>query len=78
MSSLKEQIVRVERRIELLRLQVQQQKAHIDYLHREGYNVDRERSALDAMIAELVLKERYRLSLYQESAFVGEPGKKAS
>ena len=78
MSSSKEQIVIVERRIELLRLQVQQQRAHIEALHREGYDVDRERGALDAMIAELVLKERYRLCLLQEAAFVGERKKKAS
>ena len=78
MSSSKEQIVIVERRIELLRLQVQQQRAHIEALHREGYDVDRERGALDAMIAELILKERYRLGLLQEATFVGERRGKAS
>jgi hypothetical protein len=78
MSSHKERIAIVERRIEQLRLQLQQQRAHIECLHREGYDVDRERCALEAMIAELALKERYRLSLYQEEVFVGEPGKKAS
>ena len=78
MISLKEQIIAVERRIEQLKLQVQQQRAHIDALHREGYAVDRERGALDAMVAELALKERYRLSLLQEAAFVGERRPKAS
>ena len=78
MSSLKEQTAAVERRIEQLKLQVQQQRAHIDALHREGYAVDRERGALDAMVAELALKERYRLSLLQEAAFVGERRPKAS
>jgi len=72
MISLKEQIIAVERRIEQLKLQVQQQRAHIDCLHREGYAVGRERRALDAMLAELALKERYRLSLLQEAAFVGQ------
>src|SRR6476661_7709756 len=78
MSSLNNQIAAVERRIEQLKLQVQQQRAHIEALHREGYAVDRERGALDAMIAELALKERYRLSLLQEAAFVGQRRDKAS
>jgi cell division protein FtsB len=78
MSSLKEQITAVERRIEQLKLQVQQQRAHIECLHCEGYPVERERAALDAMIAELALKERYRLSLLQEVAFVGEKRNRAS
>jgi cell division protein FtsB len=78
MSSLKEQISAVERRIEQLKLQVQQQRALIECLHDEGYGVARERRALDAMIAELVLKGRYRLSLYQEEAFVGKRRHKAS
>jgi hypothetical protein len=78
MSSLKEQIAVVECRIEQLGLQMQQQRAHIEALHREGYAVDRERGALDAMIAELALKERYRLSLLQEVAFAGERRDKAS
>jgi len=78
MSSLKDQIITVKRRIEQLKLQVQQQRAHIEALHREGYAIERERGALDAMIAELALKERYRLSLLQEAAFVGERRNMAS
>ena len=78
MSSLKDQITAVERRIEQLRLQVQQQRALIECLRGEEYGVGRECRALDAMIAELVLKERYRLSLYQEEAFAGKKRDKAS
>ena len=51
---------------------------YIDCLRREHYDVKRERRALDTMVAELQLLQRYRLSLYQEAAFVGEPQKKAS
>jgi len=51
---------------------------YIDCLRREHYDVKRERRALDTMVAELQLLQRYRLSLYQEAAFVGEPRKKAS
>jgi hypothetical protein len=78
MPSLPEQITQADRRIELLKLQVQQQIAVIDCLHREHYDVKRERRALDAMLDELSLMQRYRLSLYQEAAFVGEARKKAS
>ena len=78
MPSLPEQITKADRRIELLKFQVQQQIALIDCLHREHYDVKRERRALDAMLAELSLMQRYRLSLYQEVAFVGEARKEVS
>ena len=78
MPSLSETITKAERRIEQLKLQVQQQLPYIDCLRREHYDVKRERRALDTMVAELQLLQRYRLSLYQEAAFVGEPRKKAS
>jgi hypothetical protein len=42
------------------------------------YDVKRERRALDAMLVELSLMQRYRLSLYHEAAFVREHSKKAS
>jgi hypothetical protein len=77
MPSLSEQITKADRRIELLKLQVQQQVALIDCLHSEHYDVKRERRALDAMLDELSLMQRYRLSLYQEASSVGEARKKA-
>jgi BMFP domain-containing protein YqiC len=72
MSTLPEQITKADSRIEQLKLQVQQQIAYIDCLQREHYDVKRMRLALDAMLAELSIMQRYRLSLYQEAAFVGE------
>jgi hypothetical protein len=78
MPSLSEQLIQTDRRIEQLKLQVEQQYALIDCLKREHYDVTRERRALDDMLAELSLMLRYQQSLYQEAAFVGERGKKAS
>src|SRR6476620_4166525 len=78
MPSLSEQITKAGRRIELLKCQVQQQIALIDCLHSAHYDVKRERRALDAMLDELSLMQRYRLSLYQEVALVGAPREKAS
>ena len=78
MSALQENITKADRRIDQLKLQVQQQIALVDCLKEDGYDVKRERQALDEMLAELSLMQRYRLSLYQEAAFVGEPRKKVS
>jgi hypothetical protein len=78
MSPSQDRIAKADRRIEQLKLQVQQQIAYVDCLRREHYDVKRERRALDAMLAELSLMQRYRLSLYQEAAFVGKPQKRAS
>ena len=64
MPSLSEKITKAERRIEQLKLQVQQQLPYIDCLRREHYDVKTERRALDAMVSELQLLQRYRLSLY--------------
>jgi hypothetical protein len=55
MSSPQDRIAEADRRIEQLKLRVQQQIAYVDCLQREHYDVKRERRALDAMLAELSL-----------------------
>src|SRR6266478_2809904 len=75
MSFPQDRIAEADRRIEQLKLRVQQQIAYVDCLQREHYDVKRERRALDAMLAELSLMQRYRLSLYRKAAFVGKPQK---
>jgi len=73
MSSLRQQIVETGRCIERLKRQVRQQIDYIDCLERNDFDVTRARQALEAMQAELSLQQRYRVSLCQEAAFVGEP-----
>ena len=74
MSSSQNKIAGADRRIEQLKLQVQQQIAYIDCLQCEHYDLKRELRALDAMLADVSLMQKYQLTLYQEAAFVGKRG----
>jgi hypothetical protein len=78
MSSLRQQIADTGRCIERLKRQIRQQADFIDCLERNDFDVTRARQALEAMQAELVLQQRYRVSLCQEAAFVKEPREKVS
>jgi hypothetical protein len=78
MSSLRERIADAGRCIERLKRHIRQQTDFIDCLERNGFDVTRARQALEAMQAELLLQQRYRVSLCQEAAFVDEPREKVS
>jgi hypothetical protein len=80
MPTVHERIAATDRRIERMKVLVQQQLARVENLERDQYlyGTQRARVLLNRMLAELSSLQRFRLSLYQQATFGDVPKKKAS
>jgi len=79
MTTVHDRIAQADRRIERMRLRIEQQRTHADSFRWDRFEPEAEkaRALLDRMVGELALLQQYRLSLYQQASFVDVP-KKAS
>jgi len=75
-----EMIANADRQIARLKLLTHQQALHLECLEHGHHNAEakRTRVTLDLMLGELLILERYRLSLCQVTTFADEPAKQAS
>ena len=80
MSTLHERIAEADRSIERMKLRVQQQMVHWENLEHGRFEpvAKKARALLERLEGELLLLQRYRLSLYQEAVFADAPKKKVS
>ena len=79
MSSVHDRIAEADRQIERMKLRIQRQRVHAEYLRWDQFEPEAEkaRALLDRMVGELALHQQYRLNLYQQASFADVP-KKAS
>ena len=80
MSTLHERIAEADRSIERMKLRIQQQMVHWENLEHGRCEpvAKKARALLERLEGELLLLQRYRLSLYQEAVFADAPKKKVS
>ena len=80
MPTVHERIAATDRRIERMKVLVQQQLVRVENLERDQYlyGTQRARVLLSRMLVELSSLQRFRLSLYQQATFGDVPKKKVS